>query len=395
MKIIQSIVSLFLLLLSLAFTQRTLAQKKNATTIQGHVAARNPSFLSKYNWVWLYKGFGSERELLDSAKVDTTGVFTLKLKSSKPEFYSLDIVKWQTASFYSDADIHIEARGYDTSRVKMRNSGFVKVMSNSPVNRLINAANYNNYIASLEMEELNAEWISSIRNVQKDSTWSKYIKSDGLIRKKSNFELLRLENLILTNADNPGVIYLLSLYPTETDSEFFEKQVEDAVLKFPNSSDLKNLQSLYQKKKEIRYSLKKGSQIPDLAYPNVDNKVIDIKNFKGKYVLIDFWASWCGPCRKAIPAIKELYETYKDQGFDVVSVSIDTNREAWIKAMQEENMPWSQVLSPNKNETLKEFMIIGIPTLFLINREGKIVDKFTGFSEDLKNKVSKSFENEA
>ena len=395
MKKMQSFICWFILLLSIASAQTASAQKKGNITIKGHVAARNPNFLEKYNWVWLYKGFGSERQLLDSIQIDTTGIFTLNLKSNTPEFYSLDILKWQSASFYSDTDIQIEARGYDTSRVKMRNSGFVNVKSNSSVNRLINAANYNNYIASLEMEDLNAEWMASVRNAQKDSTWSKFIKSDGLIRKKSNFELLRLENLIQTNMDNPGVIYLLSLYPTEVDSEFFENQIDNALLKFPNSSDLINLKAGYQKKKEIRYSLKKGSQIPDLAYPNVDNEIVDIKDFKGKYVLVDFWASWCGPCRKAIPSIKELYETYKDKGFDVLSVSIDTNRDAWIKAMQEENMPWSQVLSPNKNETLKEFMIIGIPTLFLINREGKIVEKFTGFSEDLKNKVSKSFENEA
>jgi thiol-disulfide isomerase/thioredoxin len=111
--------------------------------------------------------------------------------------------------------------------------------------------------------------------------------------------------------------------------------------------------------------------------------------------LIDFWASWCGPCRKSIPAIKELYETHKEKGFDVLSVSIDTNREAWLKAVHEENMPWTQVLSPDKDKTLKEFMIIGVPTLFLVDKEGKIVEKFTGFSQDLKNKVSKSFENEA
>jgi thiol-disulfide isomerase/thioredoxin len=277
----------------------------------------------------------------------------------------------------------------------MRNSGFVNIKSNSSANRLINAANYNTYLASLEMEELNAEWMSSMRHAQKDSTWSKYIKSDGLIQKKSNFELQRLENLIQTNTDNPGVIYLLSLYPTDTDSKFFESQIENALLRFPASSDLKNLQTQYQTKKEIRYSLKKGSLIPDLAYANAEGKIIDIKDYRGKYVLIDFWASWCGPCRKSIPAIKELYETHKEKGFDVLSVSIDTNREAWLKAVHEENMPWTQVLSPDKDKTLKEFMIIGVPTLFLVDKEGKIVEKFTGFSQDLKNKVSKSFENEA
>ena len=142
----------------------------------------------------------------------------------------------------------------------------------------------------------------------------------------------------------------------------------------------------------IKNALKKGSVIPQIVYSDPSGKKVDISSFKGKYVLVDFWASWCGPCRKAIPEIKELYEQYKTKGFDVLSVSVDTDIAAWKKAMAEENMPWTQVLSPDKNKTLADFMIVGIPTLYLIDREGKIVEKYTGFSAGLKSQLQAIFD---
>ncbi|MEJ2879805.1 TlpA family protein disulfide reductase [Pedobacter sp. GR22-6] len=137
--------------------------------------------------------------------------------------------------------------------------------------------------------------------------------------------------------------------------------------------------------------MKNGSKIPQIVYDDPQGNKVDIKSYAGKYVLVDFWASWCGPCRKAIPEIKELYSAYKDKGFEVLSVSVDTDKAAWRKAMEEEQMPWTQVLSPDKNKTLADFMIIGIPTLYLIDREGKIVEKYTGFSPKTKSQLEAIF----
>jgi thiol-disulfide isomerase/thioredoxin len=104
---------------------------------------------------------------------------------------------------------------------------------------------------------------------------------------------------------------------------------------------------------------------------------------KGNYLLVDFWASWCGPCRKSIPKVKELYALYNNKGLEIVSVSIDTDDQAWRQAMADEQMPWKQVFSPNKDKTLKDFNIQGVPTLFLVDRQGRILEKFTGYSSQL------------
>ena len=90
--------------------------------------------------------------------------------------------------------------------------------------------------------------------------------------------------------------------------------------------------------------------------------------------------------------VNDLYAKYKDKGFEVVSISIDDSKKAWEKAMEEEEMPWQQWLSPDKNETMKKFLFSGIPTLYIVDKEGKIVGSYTGFTENVIKKIDSLFE---
>lgn len=366
-------------------------QIKKGITITGKVKFQNPEIFKKYNMVWLYKGIGKGRKAVDSVNVNADGSFSLVIKPSASGLYSLDILKWQTATFWSDADVTIAARGYDNARTKSKNSGFVQVESNSLRTQLINSALYHNYLADQEMDLLNNEMLTARNHMKKDSTWFTYLRSNGLIRQKADFENLRLKQLITANQGNPAVVYLLSMLSTDKEPEFFSSELSKLMDQYPQLEEAKQLKKEFLAQNAIKNALKKGSVIPHIAYNDPQGNPIDINAFKGKYVLIDFWASWCGPCRKAIPEIKELYSKYKGSGLEVLSVSVDTDNAAWRKAMSEENMPWPQVLSPDKNKTMATFMIIGIPTLYLIDREGKIVEKYTGFSAKLKTQLEEAF----
>jgi len=367
------------------------AQVKKEFLIKGKVTVLNPDIFKKYNMVWLYKGIGKGRKVVDSVPVNADGSFTMKLKSGNAGLYQLDLLKWQTASFWSDQDVNITARGYDTARVKAKNSGLVNVESKSKATQLINAAVYNEYLAQKEMDLLTDESYAAMRHASKDSTWLNYLRAEGLIKSKSTNETLRLKQMIVANEDNPASVYLLALLPTDKDNAFFESAVEKLIARYPQLQEAKQLKQEYLDKRAIRNALKTGSQIPPIVYNDPNGKPVDIKSYKGKYVLIDFWASWCGPCRKAIPEVKTLYTQYKEKGFEVLSISVDTDNSAWRRAMSEEAMPWTQVLSPDKNKTLADFMIIGIPTLYLIDRDGKIVEKYTGFSQKLKTQLATIF----
>ncbi|MBQ8676283.1 MAG: TlpA family protein disulfide reductase [Bacteroidaceae bacterium] len=90
-----------------------------------------------------------------------------------------------------------------------------------------------------------------------------------------------------------------------------------------------------------------------------------------KYVLIDFWASWCKPCRKSIPDLKEAYAKYHDRGFTIVSVSVDSDRDAWLKAVGEEQMPWLQL--HDKEGVMRKYGVEGIPSVFFMRSDGTVI----------------------
>ncbi|SHM07171.1 TlpA disulfide reductase family protein [Flavobacterium saccharophilum] len=120
-----------------------------------------------------------------------------------------------------------------------------------------------------------------------------------------------------------------------------------------------------------------GAQYVDLPLKDNNGNDVKLSNYlgKGKYVLLEFWASWCHPCRADIPHLKEIYELYHPKGFEIVSVSMDNDKEMWQKALKEENMPWVQIsdLQAFTGNLTKTYKFRAIPTCFLIDPTGKIV----------------------
>lgn len=117
-----------------------------------------------------------------------------------------------------------------------------------------------------------------------------------------------------------------------------------------------------------------GQEAPDFELVTPEGKRIKLSDLRGKYVLVDFWASWCGPCRKEIPNIKKVYSDFKDKGLQVVGVSIDRSEKPWRKALEEEQMEYLQLLD-SENITSKLYNYNGIPFIILISPEGIILNK--------------------
>ncbi|WP_159456074.1 TlpA disulfide reductase family protein [Chitinophaga eiseniae] len=120
-----------------------------------------------------------------------------------------------------------------------------------------------------------------------------------------------------------------------------------------------------------------GQPMIDFTQADVDGKPVRLSDFKGKYVLLDFWASWCGPCRAENPNVLKAYNTFKDKNFTVVGVSLDDKADKWKEAIKQDGMPWMQVsdLKGFRNEVAQQYGIQAIPCSFLIDPQGIIIAK--------------------
>ncbi|MBC9910110.1 TlpA family protein disulfide reductase [Chitinophaga varians] len=131
-----------------------------------------------------------------------------------------------------------------------------------------------------------------------------------------------------------------------------------------------------------------GATPADFTLKNELEKAVKLSDYKGKYVLIDFWASWCGPCRAAFPHMRELYAQYKDKNFEILSISTDRDKAAWLKALKDENNPWPQMHDDKGEVSKNTFNVQVLPTLFLLDPKGKIIaQKLEGEALDKKLKA--------
>jgi thiol-disulfide isomerase/thioredoxin len=121
------------------------------------------------------------------------------------------------------------------------------------------------------------------------------------------------------------------------------------------------------------YAINVGGIAPNIALVNPQGKILNLDSLRGKVVLIDFWATWCGPCRGEIPYLKQAYEKYHAKGFEIFSVSSDRDVDAWKRFIVAQGMNWQHVIESGDAEASRIYMVNSIPRTYLLDRDGKII----------------------
>lgn len=148
----------------------------------------------------------------------------------------------------------------------------------------------------------------------------------------------------------------------------------ERLLKELKTGDEASINSLQQQIAGMR-SFTIGAEAPDFAQATPEGKMLKLSDLRGKVVLIDFWASWCGPCRRENPNVVKMYQAYKDKGFEILGVSLDRDRQRWLDAIQQDGLTWPHVsdLQQWSNAVAQMYGVNSIPHTVLVDKEGRIL----------------------
>ena len=217
---------------------------------------------------------------------------------------------------------------------------------------------------------------SSTDKLERDSTNANWIKlvatATGDI--KGSIEESRDMNPNLT-------AYFLNLLDPKSQVGYINKELKALSQQDADSRLIKRMVSHYAVKQPTsgnRGGVAIGATAPEIVQSSPDGKNIPLTSLRGNYVLIDFWASWCRPCRYENPNVVKTYHKYKDKGFDIYSVSLDKNRDRWAKAISDDGLVWESHVSDLQawsNQAARDYGVGSIPATFLIDPEGKVIAK--------------------
>ena len=374
-----------LLLLTL-FSTAALAQKKTDATVvlNGNVTGDTKGF----NQIYFYKGGGKQ----DSTTI-VNGKFkiTLPFEGTFPElFYTQYDIKARGG--YRPSLVLIDKPGVLNISFKIED-GFKKMqIIGSPT-----TVSYNSFVQQQDevYRKVNAEMEKMYSHVSTrpitpgSQPMQAATRSGGSGHGGNNPQSISRDSLtsvymaelaehfMKSNPDSHASIYILNgPIKTMVSAEQLEKSFSFLSADVKNSEDGKKFSTyLYGIKNAVA-----GKVVKNFVLNDAGGKSFSFDQLKGKYVWVDFWASWCGPCKAAFPDMKDIYAKYKDKNFEILGISTDATKAPWLNALNQFKNPWLQIW--DDKGVVDQFAVSAYPTSFLIGPDGKILIKEVGFNKE-------------
>jgi thiol-disulfide isomerase/thioredoxin len=338
--------------------------------------------------IWLQDANTPKPQNLDSVKLDANGEFAFTTKIHAKGFYNLLLAPGNFATLILDTTDKVKITG------DAKNLGYTYKTEGSADTKLF--MDFNSYamenrrkVNGIKQKQDSLQGVFQYYlNLNKDPKKMSRI-SDSLSKileplynnlSMQSMSLLQegdvwAGNFIDKNPNSFANLAVLQLFSDkETSFSYFQKVSATMKKKYPEQ---KNLQAFYDYVDKMQ-KLSIGALAPEIKLNNPEGKEIALSSLKGKVVLVDFWASWCGPCRKENPHVREIYHKYHDKGFEVYSVSLDDNKASWMKAIADDSLIWVTHVSELKkwqSAVVPEYEIKGIPMTVLLDKEGRILAK--------------------
>lgn len=299
---------------------------------------------------------------VDTVKLNKDSTFEFNVKVKEKAFYYVDIAQKQKLYLIGGPGDHltIEADG-DSQQGAYEIKGSKDNEDMKKVTDLIRSYH-------IESKVLEQQYFTLLQQGKKEEALALITQANTLYERK----IEEAKQLIRGwGATLPSMSLAVNFMSPKRDMPFFDSLAQKLQKDLPDSRHSKGFVKFVDSQKELNI----GDPAPDFSAMEPNGNWVKLSDFKGKYVLLDFWASWCGPCRKENPNVVKLYNTYKNKNFTVLSYSLDDDKADWTNAIAKDGLSWTHVSELKKWESniVPIYKLEGIPATYLLDKEGKIL----------------------